>query len=123
LAGSADAFERYQNESAWAWARQALTRARYAAGDPAIGAKREALRREILLRPREAEALKNEIRSMRERISAGHPNPTGDFDLKHDRGGMVDIEFITQYLVLMYSNQHPILLENLGNIALLGIAG
>ncbi len=123
LAVSVDAFERYQKESAWAWEHQALTRARYAAGDPAIGAKLEALRREILLRPREAEALKNEIRSMRERISAGHPNPTADFDLKHDRGGMVDIEFITQYLVLMCSNQHPILLENLGNIALLGIAG
>src|SRR5690606_27209057 len=45
-----------------------------------------------------------------------------DFDLKHDRGGMVDIEFITQYLVLSQAGNHPELLANLGNIALLGLA-
>ena len=59
---------------------------------------------------------------MREKISAGHPNRSADFDLKHDRGGMVDIEFITQYLVLCHARSHPILVGNLGNIALLGLA-
>jgi len=62
------------------------------------------------------------VRSMREKIAAGHLNRTSDFDLKHDRGGMVDIEFITQYLVLCHSRQYPVLLSNLGNIALLRLA-
>src|SRR3546814_5803626 len=59
---------------------------------------------------------------MREKISAGQPNPTQYFDLKHDRGGMVDVEFITQYLVLCRAREHPELLDNLGNIALLRLA-
>lgn len=122
LAVSFDGFARYQRENAWLWEHQAITRARYAAGDAAIGARFEALRNDILLMPRESDTLRNEVRSMRERISAGHPNPTPDFDLKHDRGGMVDIEFITQYLVLQQARQHPVLLGNLGNIALLGLA-
>jgi glutamate-ammonia-ligase adenylyltransferase len=56
-------------------------------------------------------------------VHAGHPNPSADFDLKHDAGGMVDIEFIVQFLVLGYSNLRPQLIGNLGNIALLRIAG
>jgi glutamate-ammonia-ligase adenylyltransferase len=56
-------------------------------------------------------------------VHAGHPNPSADFDLKHDAGGMVDIEFIVQFLVLAFSNTYPQLIGNLGNIALLRIAG
>lgn len=122
LAVSMDAFAEYQRGHAWAWEHQALTRARYAAGDPAVGARFEALRREILLRPRDVPALRAEVRAMREKISAGHPNRSGDFDLKHDRGGMVDIEFVTQYLVLSQASAHPQLAENLGNITLLRLA-
>jgi glutamate-ammonia-ligase adenylyltransferase len=59
---------------------------------------------------------------MREKISAGHPNRSPDFDLKHDRGGMVDVEFVIQYLVLCHARQRPRLLENLGNIALLRLS-
>jgi glutamate-ammonia-ligase adenylyltransferase len=59
---------------------------------------------------------------MRRKVHEGHPNPTSDFDLKHDAGGMVDIEFIVQFLVLAYSHQYPQLIGNLGNIALLRIA-
>jgi glutamate-ammonia-ligase adenylyltransferase len=59
---------------------------------------------------------------MRLKVSEGHPNDSGQFDIKHDIGGMVDIEFIVQYLVLRFSHQHKKLLGNLGNIALLGIA-
>jgi len=122
LAVSFDGYARYQRESAWSWEHQAITRARFAAGDAQLGARFEALRREILCMPRDAQALQDAVREMRTRIHAGHPNPTPDFDLKHDRSGMVDIEFITQYLVLQYARTHPVLLDNLGNIALLQLA-
>jgi glutamate-ammonia-ligase adenylyltransferase len=59
---------------------------------------------------------------MRERMHRSHPNPTGQFDVKHDRGGMIDLEFIVQYLVLAHAARHHELTGNLGNIALLGIA-
>jgi glutamate-ammonia-ligase adenylyltransferase len=59
---------------------------------------------------------------MRDKISAGHPNRTDQFDVKHDRGGMVDVEFVTQYLVLSRAAVHPVLLDNLGNITLLNLA-
>src|SRR5690606_34254092 len=116
------AFARYQREHAWIWEHQALTRARYCAGDADLGARFEEVRREILLREREPDTLGTAVREMREKIRAGHPNHSGDFDIKHDAGGMVDIEFITQYLVLLHARQHPELLGNLGNIALLGLA-
>ena len=57
------------------------------------------------------------------KMAAGHPNPTDRFDLKHDPGGMVDVEFAVQYLVLAHAAAHPALTRNLGNIALLRIAG
>ncbi|OZI59803.1 bifunctional [glutamate--ammonia ligase]-adenylyl-L-tyrosine phosphorylase/[glutamate--ammonia-ligase] adenylyltransferase [Bordetella genomosp. 11] len=122
LAVSVQAFAEYQSKHAWVWEHQALTRARFAAGDAAVGARFEALRREILLQPRDAQAVRQEVLSMRDKISAGHPNKTDKFDLKHDRGGMVDVEFVTQYLVLTQAPAHPVLVANLGNIALLGIA-
>ncbi|MEZ5729678.1 MAG: hypothetical protein R3E48_17805 [Burkholderiaceae bacterium] len=60
---------------------------------------------------------------MRKRMHDGHPNRSRLFDIKHDSGGMVDIEFIVQYLVLRHGPQHPALLDNAGNIALLQRAG
>ncbi|GAA0774423.1 bifunctional [glutamate--ammonia ligase]-adenylyl-L-tyrosine phosphorylase/[glutamate--ammonia-ligase] adenylyltransferase [Castellaniella ginsengisoli] len=122
LALPIDAFEHYQLTQAWPWEHQALTRARFVAGDAAIGARFEDIRQRILLLPRDPEALRREVLTMRDKISRGHPNRSGDFDLKHDRGGMVDIEFITQFLVLSQAGAHPELLGNLGNIALLGLA-
>ncbi|WP_353146706.1 bifunctional [glutamate--ammonia ligase]-adenylyl-L-tyrosine phosphorylase/[glutamate--ammonia-ligase] adenylyltransferase [Pollutimonas bauzanensis] len=122
LAVSIDAFAQYQTKHAWAWEHQAITRARFVAGDAEIGERFEQIRQQVLLLPRDPEAFKAEVRSMREKIATGHLNRTSDFDLKHDRGGMVDIEFITQYLVLCHSHQHPVLLGNLGNIALLRLA-
>jgi glutamate-ammonia-ligase adenylyltransferase len=119
LVSSLSAFESYQRESAWVWEHQALTRARFAAGDPGLGERFEALRREILALPRESGALRQEVRAMRQKMLEGHPNKSADFDIKHDRGGMVDIEFIVQYLVLAHSARQPDLLDNAGNIALL----
>ena len=60
---------------------------------------------------------------MRDKMTAGHPNTTALFDLKHDKGGMVDLEFVTQYLILVHAGQYPELLQNLGKIALLRLAG
>lgn len=122
LAVSVDAFEQYQTRSAWSWEHQAITRARFVTGDPGIQERFDQIRRTILLMERDPRKLRADILDMRDKISAGHPNRSDLFDLKHDRGGMVDVEFVTQYLVLCHSRAHPRLLENLGNIALLGIA-
>lgn len=122
LVSSLAGFEDYQEKSAWVWEHQALTRARYCAGDPALGERFEAIRVKILTRKRDAAALAQEVLAMRERIHGAHPNASGLFDLKHDRGGMIDIEFAVQYLVLAQACRHPALTGNLGNIALLGIA-
>ncbi|KDB07097.1 UTP-GlnB uridylyltransferase, GlnD / adenyl transferase, GlnE [Burkholderia sp. lig30] len=120
-----DTFRRYQlregdaANTAWVWEHQALTRARYSAGDAQIGAAFEAIRHQVLTMPREAAGLAKEIVDMREKVSAGHPNHGELFDLKHDRGGMVDIEFIVQYWVLLHASRDPELIRNTGNIALL----
>jgi glutamate-ammonia-ligase adenylyltransferase len=122
MVSSVEAFARYQRESAWAWEHQALTRARFCAGDATAGAAFEAVRRDILCSARDGAKLREEVLSMRRRMLEAHPNPSGLFDLKHDRGGMVDIEFIVQYLVLAHAHGHPELARNDGNIALLAMA-
>jgi len=122
LAVSIEAFEQYQRNKAWIWEHQALTRARFAAGDKNVGEKFEQIRREILTLPRDAQELAQSVREMRQKISDGHPNRTELFDMKYDAGGMVDLEFVTQYLILLHSHEHPELVANLGNIALLGIS-
>jgi glutamate-ammonia-ligase adenylyltransferase len=123
IATSLRAFMRYQREHAWTWEHQALTRARWCAGDAAIGAAFEDDRDTMLRLPRDRAKLATDVVEMRRRMHAGHPNPTKLFDLKHDAGGMVDIEFIVQYLVLAFAHDHPRLTGNLGNIALLRMAG
>ncbi|MFN0161199.1 MAG: bifunctional [glutamate--ammonia ligase]-adenylyl-L-tyrosine phosphorylase/[glutamate--ammonia-ligase] adenylyltransferase [Burkholderiales bacterium] len=122
LVTSLAAFCEYQEKRAWTWEHQALTRARFCAGDADIGAAFEAERRRILCLPREPDKFRSEVRDMRKKMHAGHVNKTILFDLKHDPGGMVDIEFCVQTLVLLNAGAHPQLLGNLGNIALLGIA-
>jgi glutamate-ammonia-ligase adenylyltransferase len=119
LVSNLNAFRIYQLESAWTWEHQALTRARFAAGDAVIGERFESLRREILALPRDFETLRQAVRAMRHKMLDAHPNASGLFDIKHDRGGMVDIEFLVQTLVLGHASQHPELLDNVGNIALL----
>jgi len=123
MVSSIDAFREYQEKDAWVWEHQALTRARYCAGDREVGAAFEAERIAILRRERDALALRREVVAMRQQMLDGHPNRSELFDLKHDRGGMIDIEFIVQYLVLAHAQRHPQLTGNLGNIALLKMAG
>jgi glutamate-ammonia-ligase adenylyltransferase len=122
LVSSIEAFRKYQSESAWIWEHQALTRARFSAGDPAVGALFEAERERILRLPRDTQKLREEVAAMRAKMLAAHPNKSGLFDLKHDAGGMIDIEFAVQYLVLAHAHAHPQLTRNLGNIALLKMA-
>jgi glutamate-ammonia-ligase adenylyltransferase len=87
-----------------------------------VGAAFEAERDAILRLPRDAAALAADVVAMRRKMLAGHPNTSQLFDLKHDAGGMVDIEFVVQYLVLVHAHRHAILTRNAGNIALLGFA-
>jgi glutamate-ammonia-ligase adenylyltransferase len=122
LVSSIDAFRRYQRESAWTWEHQALTRARFCAGDAALGEAFETERVAILRTPRDYARLRKDVLSMRQQLLEGHPNASELFDLKHDRGGMIDIEFVVQYLVLAQSHRHSGLTRNAGNIALLEAA-
>jgi glutamate-ammonia-ligase adenylyltransferase len=122
MVSSIEAFRRYQRESAWVWEHQALTRARFCAGDATVGAAFETERRAILQLRRDEPKLREEVLAMRRKLLEGHPNTGDSFDLKHDRGGMIDIEFIVQYLVLAHAHRHPALVANDGNIALLKLA-
>ncbi len=122
LVSSLAAFRTYQEQHAWVWEHQALTRARYVAGDATIGAKFETLRGDLLRRPRDIEALRREIAGMREKMHASHPNTSGLFDVKHGHGGIVDVEFVVQYLVLGHAHKHAALTGNIGNLALLKLA-
>ena len=124
LVVSVDAFRDYQLHKAWVWEHQALTRARFCAGDPDIGRRFEDIRIDILRQERDLGQLRDEVAAMRQKMIAAHAskNPAA-FDLKHDPGGLVDVEFIVQYLVLGHARRHPELTGNLGNIALLRIAG
>ncbi|HZP91516.1 MAG TPA: bifunctional [glutamate--ammonia ligase]-adenylyl-L-tyrosine phosphorylase/[glutamate--ammonia-ligase] adenylyltransferase [Burkholderiales bacterium] len=122
LVSRVDAFRDYQLKQAWVWEHQALTRARFVAGDARVGAQFEALRAQILRMPRERAALKKEVADMRRKMRDAHPNPSGLFDLKHDPGGIVDIEFVVQYLVLAYAHLHAALTGNIGNLVLLRLA-
>ena len=123
LAVSVDAFRDYQLKNAWVWEHQALTRARFCAGDPAVGARFEAIRTEILRQPRDLGTLKAEVIAMRQKMADAHASHSEtEFDLKHDSGGIIDVEFIVQYLILGHAHQHASLTGNLGNIALLRMA-
>ncbi len=123
LVTSISSFERYQvgrgGNTAWTWEHQALSRARFCAGTAALAPRFEAVRRQVLTAPRDAAALKLEVLEMREKVRAARPVKAGLFDVKHSPGGMMDIEFAMQWLVLAHSAAHEPLVQNTGNIALL----
>jgi [glutamine synthetase] adenylyltransferase / [glutamine synthetase]-adenylyl-L-tyrosine phosphorylase len=116
------AFDEYQRRHAWVWEHQALTRGRFVAGNQDVGSRFEAIRKEVLCAKRDLPKLRAEILNMRGKLLEAHPNASGLFDVKHDRGGIVDVEFIVQYLVLGYAHAHPELTGNIGNLALLKLA-
>jgi len=123
LVTSLASFEKYQtgrgSNTAWTWEHQAITRARFCAGDASLAARFEAVRSHVLTAPRDHAALREEVKAMREKVRAAKPVRAGWYDLKHSAGGMMDAEFALQYLVLAHSGAHPELIPNLGVIALL----
>jgi glutamate-ammonia-ligase adenylyltransferase len=120
LVTSLPTFEHYQEHDAWTWEHQALIRARFVAGDPAIAARFEAVRRHVLSRPRDEETVRTDVREMREKMRATlDKSSETDFDLKQGRGGITDIEFMVQFCVLRWAHRYPELLEWTDNIRLL----
>jgi glutamate-ammonia-ligase adenylyltransferase len=112
-----EAFRAYQLERAWTWEHQALVRARAITGDLALRARFEAVRQEVLTRPRDPEKLLADVRSMRQRMRENlGVHKVGVFDLKHGDGGITDIEFIVQYRVLRDASRFPELVRYSDNI-------
>lgn len=108
LVSSLDAFEKYQQQDAWTWERQALVRARAIYGETALCERFERIRAEILATPRDLAQLKTEVVEMREKMYQHLANTQTDlFNIKTDAGGITDIEFIAQYLVLANAPTHP----------------
>jgi glutamate-ammonia-ligase adenylyltransferase len=112
IAASLDAFRQYHRENAWTWEHMALTRARVIAGDPpddtpgGLGAKVAAEIARQVARPRDAQALLGDVAAMRRRIRESHPG-SSPWDVKYRSGGLVDVEFIAQYLILANAARHP----------------
>ncbi|MDD2833757.1 MAG: bifunctional [glutamate--ammonia ligase]-adenylyl-L-tyrosine phosphorylase/[glutamate--ammonia-ligase] adenylyltransferase [Methylotenera sp.] len=119
LVSSVAAFREYQLQKAWVWEHQALTRARFVAGDASIGEDFEQIRIEVMTQTRDQAKLKAEVFNMREKMRSAHHAHVGVFDLKQGVGGIVDVEFLVQYLVLLHASHHAELTKNIGNIGLL----
>ena len=124
LVTSLDAFRDYQEKDAWTWEHQALVRARVVAGDPALAAAFAEVRRTVLGRRRDPDALRTEVRDMRERMRQElDQRDPARFDLKQGAGGIADIEFMVQYHVLRYAHAYSKLLVWSDNIRLLDTLG
>jgi glutamate-ammonia-ligase adenylyltransferase len=121
LVSSIDAFKDYQSNRAWTWEHQAITRARFCAGDIGIGNQFEKIRLDIIEIQRDLTKLRKEVVDMREKMLEKHKVDHEHFDLKQDRGGIIDIEFIVQYFVLAFSSSNKEITHNIGNIGLLNL--
>lgn len=120
LVTTTDSFADYQHNEAWTWEHQALVRARVVYGDPQLQAQFDAIRRDILTTSREGEKLQTDVREMREKMRAHLGGKHRDrFDIKADEGGITDIEFITQYLVLRFAHDKPKLTRWSDNVRIL----
>ena len=123
LVTSFTAYSNYQQQrgsnTAWTWEHQAMTRARCVLGDVGLLARFDTVRAAVIGAERDSLGLREEIGSMRTKVRASHPVRGAQFDVKHSPGGMVDVEFAVQFLVLSQGCKHPELLANVGNIALL----
>lgn len=123
LVTSFEAYANYQQKrgsnTAWTWEHQAMTRARFVLGSDAMRERFNEIRRSVITAPRNADDLRGEIVAMRDKVRAAHPVKAGRFDVKHSPGGMVDVEFAVQFLVLSQACRHAELVDNVGNIALL----
>jgi [glutamine synthetase] adenylyltransferase / [glutamine synthetase]-adenylyl-L-tyrosine phosphorylase len=124
IASSMLSFDRYQRESAWTWEHMALTRARPIAGDAVLRRRIAETVDAVLHSPRDPGQLVVDVADMRRRIAAEHPRPS-PWDLKNRRGGLIDLEFIVQYLMLRAAATSPLILRRAAAEALpaLGRAG
>ncbi|MEO7774745.1 MAG: bifunctional [glutamate--ammonia ligase]-adenylyl-L-tyrosine phosphorylase/[glutamate--ammonia-ligase] adenylyltransferase [Steroidobacteraceae bacterium] len=108
LVTSIDAFHEYQRGEAWTWEHQALLHARAVAGDPTLIGGFEALRLEVLRQDVRRPTLRDEVRDMRERMRRELSSAAaGQFDIKQDRGGVADIEFLAQFWALRWADEQP----------------
>ncbi|WP_440054049.1 bifunctional [glutamate--ammonia ligase]-adenylyl-L-tyrosine phosphorylase/[glutamate--ammonia-ligase] adenylyltransferase [Pseudoalteromonas sp. T1lg65] len=123
LAINIESYYQYQLEQAWTWEHQALVRARMVVGNDELKQRFSAIRNDILQLERDSEKLRTDIVSMREKMR-NHLDSSSDtqFDLKQGAGGITDIEFLSQYLVLRYAHQYPQLTEYPDNIRILECA-
>ncbi|HZL58517.1 MAG TPA: bifunctional [glutamine synthetase] adenylyltransferase/[glutamine synthetase]-adenylyl-L-tyrosine phosphorylase [Stellaceae bacterium] len=121
VASSFAAFRRYHQELAWTWERMALTRARAVAGDVDFRDRVMAEMRAVLTQRRDPQLLAADVAAMRQRIADSHRNPPF-FEVKHRRGGMIDIEFIAQYLQLRDAARAPDVLRQNTRDALAALA-
>lgn len=123
LITSFDSYARYQQQrgsnTAWTWEHQAMTRARCMVGTHDMHQRFDAIRQSVLTAERDIDSLRQEIADMRAKMYEANKPASSVFDIKHSHGGMIDVEFVVQFFVLAYSRQHPELIENKGNIALL----
>jgi len=117
LVTSTDAFERYQAENAWTWEQQALLRARPVAGSAAVGREFDRIRTATLTRKVRIESLRDDVLEMRARMrSELDRSDSTVFDLKQGLGGIGDIEFLVQFLVLKQAREHASVIEFSDNI-------
>ena len=114
LVSSYEGFAKYHREEAWTWERMAISRSRIIAAAPPLATKLNSLFEEVLCAPRDPEELLRNVAAMRERIARKHTY-TSHWQLKHWRGGLVDLEFLAQYLLLRHCREHPDLIT--GNTA------
>ncbi len=117
IATSLDAFVRYHQDMAWTWEHMALARARVISGPPPLAARIEEVIREALRRPRDPDKLLADVADMRLRMAKEHKGAS-PWDVKHRRGGLVDIEFLAQYLQLRHAHDRPEILCN-GTVCML----
>jgi glutamate-ammonia-ligase adenylyltransferase len=122
LVSSLASFSEYQRERAWTWEHQALVRARAVAGDASLAADFDALRDEVLSRQRDAAQLADDVSAMRRRMRAElDRSDAAVFDLKQGEGGLVDLEFLLQFLVMRDAAMQASLLGPRATPALLGV--
>ena len=104
-------FQTYHQDRAWLWEKQALIKARSVAGSPLLARRFAQIRRHILLQPIEVSFLRQEMRQMLQRIAAQlDATDAQQWDIKHGKAGLVQIEFLMHYWVLHYAQQYPALL-------------
>lgn len=129
LVSHIEAFEEYQRNEAWTWEHQALIKARPIGGDPDVGSQFLDIRRGILTRGRPEAELRREVTDMRQRMRKAQNDGKAKrkFDIKNDPGGIIDIEFMVQYLILLFAHDHPLLVQwtdvvrQLNSLAIAGV--